>query len=154
MMKKKITILLSIFIPTVFLDQLLKYIVSKDIPLYQKITVVKNFFNIDHVNNTGIAFGLFNTYSNILISSFTLIIIAGIIIALFKIKINSNLFIISSSLVISGAFSNLLNRLFSKYVVDFLDFHFYNYHWPSFNLADSCVVVGTILFFVSIIKYL
>ncbi|MDA8299688.1 MAG: signal peptidase II [Deltaproteobacteria bacterium] len=153
-MKKKIIILISVFFPVLILDQLLKYIINNKISLIGKITVIKHYFNIVHVDNTGVAFGLMSGYSNILIILLTALIIAALIYFLFKTKINSNLLFISSSLIISGAFSNLLSRIFQGYVVDFLDFHIYAYHWPSFNVADSCVVVGTILFFISIMKYI
>jgi signal peptidase II len=153
-MKKKITVLISVFFPVLILDQLLKYIVNNKISLIGKITIIRHYFNIVHVDNTGVAFGLMSQYSNLFIILLTSLIILALIIFLFKTKIDSVLLDISASLVISGAFSNLLSRIFQKYVVDFLDFHFYAYHWPSFNVADSCVVVGTILFFISIMKYI
>ncbi len=153
-MKRKLIILILISIPIIFFDQLLKYIVNERIPIYRNIPVIRHFFNIVHVNNRGVAFGLLNNYSNILIIAFTSLVILLLIYGLFRIKIVSGLFSVSMSLVISGAFSNLVNRIFSGYVVDFLDFHIKGYHWPSFNLADSSVVIGTILIFISIIKYI
>ncbi|MCL4542716.1 MAG: signal peptidase II [Deltaproteobacteria bacterium] len=153
-MKKKLIILISVFLPVLIFDQYLKYLINNSLTLFQKITVIKYYFNIVHVNNAGIAFGLMNNYSSLFIVIFTALIIIFMAYILFRLKISSGLFIISSSLVISGAFSNLLNRIFQGYVVDFLDFHIYGYHWPSFNIADSSVVIGMILFFISIIKYI
>ncbi|MFW0884188.1 signal peptidase II [Candidatus Acidulodesulfobacterium sp. H_13] len=153
-MKKKLIILISVFIPVLFFDQLLKYFVNTQISLFQEITVIKHYFNIVHVDNAGVAFGFMSNYSSLLIVILTALIILAIVYFLFKTKISSNLLVFSSSLIISGAFSNLLSRIFQGYVVDFLDFHIYGYHWPSFNLADSSVVVGTILFFISIVKYI
>jgi len=153
-MKKKLIVLISVFIPVLIADQLSKYFVNNGIPLINKITVIKDYFNIVHVDNTGVAFGFMSGYSAIFIIFLTALIIASVTYFLFRTKINSNLFIISSSLIISGAFSNLLSRIFQGYVVDFLDFHIYGYHWPSFNLADSSVVAGTILLFISVIKYI
>ncbi len=153
-MKKKLIILISVFIPVLFFDQLLKYFVNTQISLFQEITLIKHYFNIVHVDNTGVAFGFMSNYSSLPIVILTALIILAIIYFLFKTKISSNLLAFSSSLIISGAFSNLLSRIFQGYVVDFLDFHIYGYHWPSFNLADSSVVVGTILFFISIVKYI
>ena len=153
-MKKKLIVLISVFIPILILDQLSKYFINNRIPLINKITVIKYYFNIVHIDNTGVAFGFMSGYSDLFIIFLTALIIAAVTYFLFKTKINSNLFIISSSLIISGAFSNLLSRIFQRYVVDFLDFHIYGYHWPSFNIADSSVVVGTILLFISVIKYI
>ncbi len=153
-MKKKLIVLISVFIPVLISDQLSKYFINNGISLINKITVIKYYFNIVHIDNTGVAFGFMSGYSGLFIIFLTALIIAALTYFLFKTKINSNLFIISSSLIISGAFSNLLSRIFQRYVVDFLDFHIYGYHWPSFNLADSSVVVGTILLFISVIKYI
>ncbi|MHB1600805.1 MAG: signal peptidase II [bacterium] len=153
-MKKKLIVLISIFIPILLLDQSSKYFINNEISLTGKITVINHYFNIVHIDNTVVAFGFMSGYSDLFIILLTSLIIVGITYFLFKTKINSNLFIISSSLIISGAFSNLLSRIFQRYVVDFLDFHIYGYHWPSFNLADSSVVVGTILLFISVIKYI
>ena len=153
-MKKKLIVLISVFIPVLISDQLSKYFINNGISLINKITVIKYYFNIVHIDNTGVAFGFMSGYSDLFIIFLTALIIAAVTYFLFKTKINSNLFIISSSLIISGAFSNLLSRIFQGYVVDFLDFHIYGYHWPSFNIADSSVVVGTILLFISVIKYI
>ncbi len=153
-MKKKLIILASIFIPVLILDQLLKSFINNGISLTGKITVINHYFNIAHIDNTGVAFGFMSGYSALFIIFLTSLIIGAITYFLFKAKIDSNLFIVSSSLIISGAFSNLLSRIFQGYVIDFLDFHIYAYHWPSFNLADSSVVVGTILLFISVIKYI
>ncbi len=152
-MKKKLTILISIFLPILFVDQYLKYLTDNHIALFHKITVIRYYFNIVHVDNAGIAFGLMNSYSSLIIIILTALIIIFVTFILFRLKVNSGLFIVSLSLVIAGAFSNLLSRVLQGYVVDFLDFHLYNYHWPSFNIADSSVVVGTILFFISVVKY-
>jgi signal peptidase II len=153
-MKKKLIVLISVFIPVLISDQLSKYFINNGISLINKITVISHYFNIVHIDNTGVAFGFMSGYSDLFIIFLTALIIAAVTYFLFKTKINSNLFIISSSLIISGAFSNLLSRIFQRYVVDFLDFHIYGYHWPSFNIADSSVVVGTILLFISVIKYI
>ncbi len=153
-MKKKLVILISVFIPVLILDQLSKYLINNGILLTDKITVVSHYFNIVHIDNTGVAFGFMSGYSALFIIFLTALIITAITYFLFKAKIGSGLFAISSALIISGAFSNLLSRIFQRYVVDFLDFHIYGYHWPSFNLADSSVVVGTILLFISVIKYI
>ncbi len=153
-MKKKLIIFNVIFIPIVLLDQLLKDFINYRIPLTGKITVINHYFNIVHIDNTGVAFGFMSGYSDVFLIFLTALIIGAITYFLFKAKINSNLFAISCSLIISGAFSNLLSRIFQKYVIDFLDFHIFDYHWPSFNLADSSVVVGTILLFISVIKYI
>ncbi|MCL4428503.1 MAG: signal peptidase II, partial [Deltaproteobacteria bacterium] len=116
-MKKKLIVLISIFIPILLLDQSSKYFINNEISLTGKITVINHYFNIVHIDNTGVAFGFMSGYSDLFIILLTSLIIVGITYFLFKTKINSNLFIISSSLIISGAFSNLLSRILQRYVV-------------------------------------
>lgn len=55
----------------------------------------------------------------------------------------------SLSLVLAGAIGNLIDRLRFGFVIDFLDFHWKEvYHWPAFNVADSCIVVGVCVLFI------
>ena len=55
------------------------------------------------------------------------------------------LFSASRALIVSGAVGNLWDRLVYGYVTDFLDFHAFGWHWPSFNVADICICVGAVL---------
>ena len=59
---------------------------------------------------------------------------------------------LSLSLIIGGAVGNILDRLFRGYVIDFLDFYVGNFHWPFFNLADSCITVGVILLLFDLLR--
>lgn len=55
-------------------------------------------------------------------------------------------------LVFSGAIGNLIDRILYQEVIDFLDFFYESYHWPAFNIADSCITVGVLLMFVDLIQ--
>ncbi len=104
------------------------------------------FFSLVMVWNQGISFGLLNQDGDI--GAMILLILPLIITAIFLIwlfKTNSWLQGIAISLVIGGAIGNVIDRLRFGAVIDFLDFHIAGYHWPAFNLADSCVVVGIAL---------
>jgi len=59
---------------------------------------------------------------------------------------------LSLSLIISGAIGNIVDRLFRGYVIDFLDFYAGRFHWPFFNLADSCITVGVILLLFDLLR--
>jgi len=55
-------------------------------------------------------------------------------------------------LVFSGAIGNLIDRILYQEVIDFLDFFYGSYHWPAFNIADSCITIGVLLMFVDLIR--
>ena len=105
---------------------------------------INNFFNISFVKNTGVSFGILNNIHNgRFILSFLTFLIIIYITTLYSKKefsyINKQLCL---SFVISGALGNTLDRIYNSYVIDFLDIHYYNYHWPSFNLADIYICIG------------
>lgn len=107
------------------------------------ITVIKNFFYIRHLENEGAAFSILQGKTIFLI--ITTIIVASVIIYLL-IK-NKNKFLRTSlAIILGGALGNFYDRVFrGGSVVDFLEFHFGSYLFPTFNLADTFVVIGTIL---------
>ncbi len=101
------------------------------------------FFNIVMVWNQGISFGLFNHGSDV--GSLLLIALSLGITALFTVWIfrTASWFQgLALAMVIGGAIGNVIDRLRFGAVIDFLDFHIAGLHWPAFNLADSCIVVG------------
>ena len=108
-----------------------------------------SFFNIVLVYNNGISFGIF---SNLLFMKNVLfIIISGItaflIYLLFKTKNNINL--IAFAFIIGGAIGNLIDRAIYGAVIDFLDFHIKTLHWPAFNIADSAVCIGVVIYLIN-----
>jgi len=98
------------------------------------------YLNVTLVKNTGAAFGLFEG-SNILFTIIALITIAVITIIFFKTRKRSFSFRLSLIFILSGALSNLIDRLRFGYVIDYIDLKF----WPVFNIADSSVTTGIIL---------
>lgn len=63
----------------------------------------------------------------------------------FKTPSSERLLKVSLSLILAGALGNLIDRVFRGYVIDFLDLYVKGWHWPSFNLADSCISIGALL---------
>jgi signal peptidase II len=131
----------------IILDQISKYIIVKYLPLYKSIPVINNFFDITHIRNTGIAFGLFSTdpskIKTLILCFSTCISLILIVYLLTKMSGSTRTFSFSLSFIIAGALGNFIDRLFrGGEVVDFLDFHWYNLHWPSFNLADTSISIG------------
>ena len=126
-------------------DQLTKKMVEASIPPQAVIPVVPHFFNLTHTQNSGAAFGLFSGSSSpwkttvlILVSAALLVTVIGIV---WRSRMHWQVGV-GLSLILGGASSNLLDRISRGQVVDFLDFYFRSYHWFTFNLADSAIVVG------------
>jgi len=148
-MKKKNFFYIFFIIFWLCLDQLSKYLISKFVSLYQIITVIPGFFNLTRVHNRGAIFGFLGNTSNPLALIFLNLgaLFAFAIVAYYFIRTPAEMVLarISFALIISGALGNIIDRVFRGYVIDFLDFYLNKFHWPFFNLADSCITVGAIL---------
>ena len=145
---------LKISLPLFILDQLTKVLIIQNFNLGDEKAIIPNFFNLVRVHNTGIAFGKFNdtTYSNIIFSIIATIALVTIVILWKKNKFPGTINNYAIILLIPGILGNLIDRIWHGYVVDFLDFYIKNYHWPSFNIADSCICISAGLLFISAFK--
>jgi len=141
----------------VFLDRITKRIVVHQLPNGQAHTVIPGIFRITDVHNTGAAFSMFaesaspTTVRNILIA---FSVIAAVIL-LGMIWRTGRAITVSSAalaLILGGAVGNLYDRIRYSYVVDFLEVHIGSYHWPDFNVADSCIVIGACLLLIEIFR--
>jgi signal peptidase II len=117
-------------------DQLTKYIVSSRLPLGDEVTIVEGF-SIHHVQNSGIAFGLFPS------ATWLVIVLTGIaviwMLAFFaRSGARHPVLPVGLGLILGGSVANLADRIRLGHVTDFLDLRF----WPAFNLADTFIVVG------------
>lgn len=104
------------------------------------------FFNLVKVWNTGVSFSMFNNHGNVgrvLLSVFSLAVCAFLL--HWMLKESNRLKIVALGLVIGGALGNVVDRVRFGAVLDFLDFHIAEYHWPAFNLADTFICVGACL---------
>ncbi|MCP2619654.1 signal peptidase II [Candidatus Aminicenantes bacterium AC-334-K16] len=138
-------------------DQLTKFWIQQKIPLYGHLEVIPGFFNLTHIHNRGAIFGFFAHTSNpvvqigLAVASF--LALGFVIFYFIRTPASERILRISLSLILAGALGNLTDRLLRGYVVDFLDFYVGRWHWPNFNLADSCITVGAIIliftFFIS-----
>ena len=128
------------------LDQASKWFVLLVVMQPPRIIEVAPFFNLVLVYNRGISFGLFGGDASL--SRWVLIGLALVIIAMLGIWLlgaETPSVAVGISLVIGGASSNVVDRLIHPGVVDFLDVHLSNLHWPAFNIADAAIVVGVAL---------
>lgn len=133
----------------VLLDQLAKLLVVRSMPLGQNIPIVPGFFDLTFVLNPGAAFSLFATLPEWIRNPFFILISVGaaVLIVAYRSRYlrENRLASVSLALIFGGAIGNLIDRLRYGVVVDFLDAHIYQYHWPIFNVADSAISVGVAL---------
>jgi signal peptidase II len=130
------------------IDQVTKYLIIQKLPINKSIEIIKGFFYITHINNTGAAFGLFQGYTRVLA---VVSIIAILLIVLLKtiLRINSIFYNISLGFILGGALGNLVDRYFAGKVTDFFNFTFFG---AVFNVADLFINVGFFLTIVIILK--
>ncbi len=131
------------------LDYLTKKIIVAKVMPYEAIYVLP-FLRIVHVKNPGAAFGLFSNLNNIFFVAVSFIAI--ILIILYSLKIQKGLELFSLSMILGGATGNLIDRITIGKVVDFIDFFVGRWHWPAFNIADSALSIGIILFLYANLK--
>ena len=136
---------------TLMLDQLIKAIVKSNLTLNEEIIVIKNFFSILYVKNKGAAFSILSnqTFLLIIISIFIIFILDRFIT---KEKNLNKVTLISIGFILGGIFGNLIDRILSKGVIDYLSFTIFNYSFPIFNLADIAITLGVLVLIINILK--
>lgn len=105
---------------------------------------INQFLSFELIFNRGVSWGLFNSSSDLVFSLVSLLIV-GIMIGLGLytfVRWNNTHWVIGEVLVLSGALSNMVDRVLYHGVVDFILLSAYGYSWPIFNIADACIVVG------------
>ncbi len=132
-------------------DQFSKFLISKNIDLLPLYDPLFRGLNIVYVENKGVSFGMLSEYNIPFYLGILSILISCYIIFLI-IKSERKFEICGLSLILGGALGNGIDRLVKGYVIDFIDIYFRRAHWPAFNIADSCITVGAILFFYSAFK--
>ena len=130
-------------------DRLSKQWVSAHLGLGQAIVEIPKVFRITHVLNTGAAFSMFenmneHTVRNLLVA-FSIIAVIVVLVLLWKLGRTFSMTSVALALILGGALGNLYDRVMYSHVVDFLEVHIVHYHWPDFNVADSCIVIGACL---------
>jgi signal peptidase II len=128
--------LAAVAIAGIVADQLTKHVVASEVALDDEVKVLGPF-TIHHVQNSGIAFGLFASATAVVIV-LTLVAVAWMIAYFARSGARHPLLPVAVGLLIGGSVSNLADRVRLGHVTDFLDFRY----WPAFNLADSFIVVG------------
>ena len=131
----------------VLLDQLSKITMSR-LLAYGDSEAITRYFNLVMVYNQGAAFSFLSTQGGWQRWFFSALAAGVSIFIIWMLKKNAQqrMFCWSLSLILGGAVGNLIDRLAYGHVIDFLDFHIGGWHWPAFNVADSAITIGAVLF--------
>lgn len=158
---KKTAIAISVITGTIILDQLTKgtllYLITGGVPLFggaweivpvpYLMAHVCDIFNFVFTWNPGTSFSLFRTLGES--APLVIVILTGFVIGfiLHYLFTRSHRYeVVPLSLIAGGAIGNLIDRIRFGAVIDFLDFHIGGWHWPAFNVADICIVIGVMLY--------
>ena len=147
-MSKKYIFCIVIF--TLFLDQVSKRIVVENIEIFANNLEISKYFNLVYVENRGVSFGMFSEHDKSFYFGILSMLVSAYIIYLL-VKSNDLIESLGLSLILGGAIGNGVDRLYYGYVVDFIDLHLNNFHWPAFNFADTFITFGAMVFVFSII---
>ena len=125
----------------IIIDQITKYFARQHLQFIDEpVKFIPGVLDLTFLPNTGAAFGILENHRWVFISITTVIIFFGIFLIATR-KIKSTLMVWATCLVISGGIGNMIDRVFLRYVVDFLHIRFVPFPYI-FNIADSCVVIG------------
>ena len=127
-------------------DQTTKFLVERGIPEHAIIPVIPGLLNLTHSKNPGVAFGLFSDspapWKTALLVVVSAALLAVVVYTVWRPRELHWASGVGVALIAGGAISNLADRVRAGLVVDFVDAYFRSYHWYTFNLADSAIVVG------------
>ena len=134
-------IIFIVFLVTLLLDQVTKYLTIKYLALYESIPIIKDIFHLTYIQNRGTAFGILQGQSTFFI--IVTLALVGLIVVFYRhLPLDDYLTRFGLGLALGGAIGNLIDRIRLGYVIDFLDFRV----WPVFNIADSAIVIAVVMF--------
>ena len=140
---------LSVVFAIIFVDQYAKFLVVERLNLFDRL-ILTSFLDLTRLHNTGAAFSIFASDSGwqrwplVLISAGVGATLIGWLVRnASKSPVLQNT---AFAMIAGGAIGNLIDRLNQGYVVDFILLHIGQWHFPAFNIADSCITIGLILF--------
>ncbi|HMB17056.1 MAG TPA: signal peptidase II [Pelovirga sp.] len=150
---KKYFLFSGVALLILILDQLTKFYFERNYVLGQFEVLIDNHLYLTHVRNPGAAFGILadSTWRLPFFLTVALIAVVGIFWYLRTLPVTAKWMHFSLGLILGGAVGNVIDRIRLGEVVDFIGVHWYQYHWPAFNVADSAICVGvTILLLISL----
>lgn len=132
-------------------DQIIKLIFTFNMNMGDSITIIPNFWSFTLVGNTGAAFSILSN------NTFLLIIVSFIVLNLIYFFLIKGKYLSSHEqtaygLLIGGILGNLIDRILYGYVIDYMDFNFFGYSFPVFNLADMLIIGAMIFIVIDVLK--
>ena len=134
---------MAIIFLTFFLDRYSKIKIINNFS--ENVLYINDFVNFNLIWNTGFGFGFLSTNSNLIYNSITGVIFIVIVFLIYLILKSKTIDKILFSLILGGALGNAYDRLTYFAVPDFIDIHYKNFHWFTFNIADIFITVGIVL---------
>lgn len=130
-------------------DQWTKSLVEAHLASGPPRVVIPGFLDLIYVRNSGIAFGLFaagsNTTGVIILTLLGMVALGLVLLYFWKTPAENRWVLVSLSLILGGAVGNLLDRALSGSVTDFIEVYVGDFHWPTFNAADSAISIGIVM---------
>jgi signal peptidase II len=139
---------LLVSLAVVVLDQWTKWLVEVHLDRHVAQPIVPGFLNLTHVRNTGVAFGLFASNgisASWVLTGLGLLALSAVSVYFGFASPRDRGLLVALALVVGGAVGNLIDRITSGAVTDFIDVYVGIHHWPSFNVADAAISVGIVL---------
>jgi signal peptidase II len=139
----------------IVVDQMAKAIIRGTVALYESVTIIDGLVDVTHVRNAGVAFGLLNDLETdhtwVITSLLGVLALAGITYYARHLDPHERIARVGLSLILGGALGNLIDRLHSGYVLDFVDVYWRGWHFWAFNVADASITIGAVLVFVDLL---
>jgi signal peptidase II len=147
---------LSLAAAVVVLDQIVKAVVRSTLELHESVVVIPSFFSLTRVHNYGAAFGLMNAaefpFKTVILSIVATLALGALSWYGATLPAEQRLARLGLALIIGGAAGNLIDRLRSGYVVDFVDLYWRDWHFWAFNVADAAITVGVSLMILDLLQ--
>jgi signal peptidase II len=138
------------------LDQLTKFVVTRELPLFDTIPVIPGLLNLTHVRNSGVAFGFLNSadfaFKPAVMAVFALAALVGVGLYAAQLPQDHRWARAGLALIIGGAAGNLVDRARQGYVVDFVDAYWRGWHFWAFNVADAAITVGVAVLILDLLR--
>jgi signal peptidase II len=133
----------------VVVDQVTKAIIRHTLPLGASRSIIPEFLDLTHVQNTGAAFGLLNAtdfpYKPFIMIAIAAVALVAIAAYATQLGFHERIARFGLALILGGAFGNLIDRAIAGYVVDFVDVYWGTTHFWAFNVADAAITTGAVL---------